>query len=139
MFACTEARGGASQILFGALGDLLKATTELTFADGRRYRFKASLVSLASPIPAALKRFRGRTSRGGRHIHLAFRFPRRADRSASPETIVSVRYVRSRRAFDHPGGPGAPANRVLADTAHCYPDERKVVVTSSELTWGQPA
>ena len=139
MFACTEARGGTSQILFGMLGDLLKATTELTFADGRRYRFKASLVSLASPIPAALKRFRGRTSRGGRHIHLAFRFPRRADRSASPETIVSVRYVRSRRAFDHPGGPGAPANRVLADTAHCYPDERKVVVTSSELTWGQPA
>ena len=139
MFACTEAPGGASQILFGSLGALLKATTELTFADGRRYRFKASLVSLASPVTtAALKRFRERAARGPRHLRLAFTFPRRADRSASPETIVSVRYVRSRRAFDHSGGPGAPANRVLADTAHCYPDERKVVITSSELTWGRP-
>jgi hypothetical protein len=140
MFACTEARGGASQILFGSLGDLLKATTELAFADGRRYRFKASLVPLSSPIrAAALKPFRGRAAGGARHIRLAFRFPRRADRSASPpETIVSVRYVRGRRASDRLGGPGTHANRVLADTAHCYPDERKVVVTSSELTWGRP-
>jgi hypothetical protein len=139
MFACVEARDGASPILFGSLGDLLNATTELTFTDGRRYRFKASLVPLASPIPAALKRFRGRTARGARHIRLAFRFPRRADRSASPETIVSVRYLRGRRAVDHFGGPGASPNRVLADTAHCYPDERRVVVTSSELTWGRRA
>ena len=99
MFACTEARSGASQILFGSLGDLLKATTQLTFADGRRYRFTASLVPLASPIPGALKRLRGQAVPGARHIRLAFRFPRRADRSASPETIVSVRYVRSRRAW----------------------------------------
>ena len=125
MFACTKAPGGASQIFFGSLGDLLKATTELTFVDGRRYRFKASLMPLASPITeAALQRFRGRTVRGPRHMRLVFTFPRRADRSASPETIVSIRYVL--------------ANRVLADTAHCYPDEGKVVVTSSELTWGRP-
>lgn len=139
MFACTEARGGASQILFGSLGDLLKATTELTFADGRRYRFKASLLPL--PLPsraAALKPFRGRAAYGARNIRLAFRFPRRADRSASPETIVSVRYVRSRRAARHPRRSSASANRVVANTAHCYPDERKVVVTSSELTWDGP-
>ncbi len=41
MFACTDAPGGANRILFGPLGDLLEATTELTFADGRRYRFNA--------------------------------------------------------------------------------------------------
>src|SRR3954469_8583697 len=43
MFACTDALGGANRILFGPIGDLLQATTELTFADGRRYKFSASL------------------------------------------------------------------------------------------------
>ena len=77
MFACTKAPGGASQVFFGSLGDLLKATTELTFVDGRRYRFKASLMPLASPITeAAVKRFRGRTARGPRHLRLVFTFPR---------------------------------------------------------------
>src|SRR4029077_2931340 len=34
MFACADAPGGANRILFGPIGDLLEATTELTFADG---------------------------------------------------------------------------------------------------------
>lgn len=120
MFACTEARGGTSRVLFGSLGELLKAATELTFTDGRRYRFRAGVMSLAS-TEAVRKRLAPSTTRGSRHLRLAFAFPRRADGSASPETIVSVRCL---------------GNRVLARTAHCYPDERKVVLTSSELIWG---
>ena len=116
IFACSDPRGGSNRILFGPLGDLLEATTELSFADGRRYRFNAALVTRAAP-----ERFRGPAARGGRRLRLAFRFPQRADRKARPETIVAVTRMRS---------------RVFADTAHCYPDEGKVVVTSSELRWG---
>jgi len=116
MFACTDAVGGANRILFGPLGDLLEATTELTFADGRRYRFNASLEA-----PAAAARLRARATRGRRSLRLTFKFPRRPDRRATPETIVLV--TSSRR-------------HVIAETAHCYPDEQKAVITSSELTWG---
>ena len=117
MFACTDALGGVNRILFGPLGDLLEATTELTFADGRRYRFAASLVA-----PAAVARLRARTTRGSQCLRLKFTFPRRTDRRATPETIVSVT---SRR------------QHVITETAHCYPDEDKAVITSSELTWGR--
>jgi hypothetical protein len=117
MFACTDALGGANRILFGPLGDLLEATTELTFADGRRYRFNASLAG-----PAAADRLRTRAARGRRCLRLAFSFPRRPDRQATPETIVAVTSGRQ---------------HVIAETAHCYPDEDKVVMTSSELTWGR--
>jgi Protein of unknown function DUF2617 len=117
MFACTDAPGGANRILFGPLGDLLEATTELTFADGRRYRFNASLAA-----PAAAARLRARATRGRRCLRLAFTFPRRPDRQAAPETIVAV-------TSGH--------QHVIAETAHCYPDENKIVMTSSELTWGR--
>jgi hypothetical protein len=117
MFACTEALGGANRILFGPLGDLLEATTELTFADGRRYRFNASLAA-----PAAATRLRTRTTPGRRSLRLAFTFPRRPDRRATPETIVTVTSGRQ---------------HVITETAHCYPDEEKTVITSSELTWGR--
>ena len=83
MFACTDALGGSNRILFGPLGDLLEATTELTFADGRRYRFNASLAA-----PTAAARLRARATRGRRSLRLTFRFPRRSDRRATPETIV---------------------------------------------------
>lgn len=116
MFACTDAPGGANRILFGPLGDLLEATTELTFADGRRYRFNASLVT-----PAAAVRLRARATRGRQSLRLSFTFPARADRRATPETIVAVNSSR---------------RHVVAETAHCYPDEDKAVLTSSELTWG---
>jgi hypothetical protein len=119
ILACTDARGGWNRILFGPLGDLLEATTELTFADGRRYCFKASLVT-----QAALERLRRRTARGPRRLRLAFRFPQRPDRTARPETIVAVTHVH---------------NHIFADTAHCYPDEDKVVITSSELTLARHA
>jgi hypothetical protein len=119
MFACTDALGGANRILFGPLGDLLEATTELTFADGRQYRFNASLVA-----PGAVERLRTRTSRGRQCLRLTFTFPQRADRRATPETIVAVTSGR---------------RRVIAETAHCYPDEDKAVMTSSELTWGPRA
>ena len=115
IFACTDARAGSNRILFGPLGDLLEATTELAFADGRRYRFNASLGTLA-----ALGRLRGRATPERRCLRLTYRFPERPDRKARPETIVVVRQL-----DDH----------VLADTAHCYPDEDKVVLTASELTW----
>src|SRR5215470_10846920 len=75
MFACSDALGGANRILFGPLGDLLEATTELTFADGRRYRFNATLAA-----PAAVARLRGRATRGRHSLRLAFTFPRRPDR-----------------------------------------------------------
>jgi len=117
MFACTDALGGANRILFGPLGDLLEATTELTFADGRRYRFNASLAA-----PTAAARLRARATRGRRSLRLTFRFPRRADRRATPETIVLVTSGRQ---------------HIVAETAHCYPDEQKAVITSSELTWGR--
>ena len=117
MFACTDALGGANRILFGPLGDLLEATTELTFADGRRYRFNASLSA-----PTAAARLRARATRGRRSLRLTFRFPRRPDRRATPETIVLVTSGRQ---------------HVIAETAHCYPDEQKAVITSSELTWGR--
>jgi hypothetical protein len=119
MFACTEAIGGANRILFGPLGDLLEATTELTFADGRRYRFNASVAA-----PAAVARLRAGAWRGGSCLRLRFTFPRRPDRRATPETIVAVTHGR---------------RRVVSETAHCYPDEGKVVITSSELTWSAPA
>jgi hypothetical protein len=115
MFACTDALGGTNRILFGPLGDLLEATTELTFADGRRYRFNASLAA-----PTAAARLRARATRGRRSLRLAFRFPRRSDRRATPETIVLVTSGRQ---------------HVIAETAHYYPDEQKAVITSSELTW----
>ena len=117
MFACTDALGGTNRILFGPIGDLLEATTELTFADGRRYRFNASLAA-----PAAAARLRTRSTRGRHALRLAFKFPKRRDRRATPETIVSIT-----------SGP----HRVLTETAHCYPDEEKTVITSSELTWGR--
>ncbi len=117
MFACTDALGGANRILFGPLGDLLEATTELVFVDGRRYRFNASLAA-----PAAAERLRARANGGRRCLRLAFTFPRRPDRLATPETIVVVTSERQ---------------RVIAETAHCYPHEEKTVVTSSELTWGR--
>jgi hypothetical protein len=117
MFACTDALGGANRILFGPLGDLLEATTELTFADGRRYKFNASLAA-----PAAAARLRARSTRGRRALRLAFQFPRRPDRRATPETIVSVT-----------SGP----QQVITETAHCYPDEEKTVITTSELTWSR--
>jgi hypothetical protein len=116
MFACTDALGGANRILFGPLGDLLETATELTFADGRRYRFNASLAA-----PSAAARLRARASRGRRSVRLTFKFPRRPDRRATPETIVLV--------------TGSPRH-VVAETAHCYPDEQKAVITTSELTWG---
>jgi len=119
MFACTEAIGGANRILFGPLGDLLEATTELTFADGRRYRFNASVAA-----PAAVARLRARVARRSSCLCLRFSFPRRPDRRAAPETIVAVTHGR---------------RRVVSETAHCYPDEGKVVITSSELTWNAPA
>jgi hypothetical protein len=115
MFACTDALGGANRILFGPIGDLLEATTELTFADGRRYRFNASLAA-----PTAAARLRARATR--RSLRLTFKFPRRSDRRATPETIVLVTSGRQ---------------HVVAETAHCYPDEQKAVITSSELTWGR--
>jgi hypothetical protein len=115
MFACTESVGGANRILFGPIGDLLEATTELTFADGRRYRFNASLAA-----PAAVARLRARATRGRQSLHLSFTFPRRPDRRAPPETIVALTHGRQ---------------HVVTETAHCYPDEDKVVITSSELTW----
>lgn len=116
MFACADAPGGANRILFGPIGDLLEATTELTFADGRRYRFNASLAG-----PAAVARLRTRATRGRQCLQLKFTFPRRPDRRATPETIVAVTSGRQ---------------HVVAETAHCYPDEDKAVLTSSELTWG---
>ena len=116
MFACTDALGGANRILFGPIGDLLEATTELTFADGRRYRFNASLAD-----PTAAARLRARATRRRRSLRLIFKFPRRPDRKATPETIVLVTSGRQ---------------RVITETAHCYPDEHKAVITSSELTWG---
>src|SRR5689334_18194683 len=117
MFAYTDALGGTNRILFGPIGDLLEATTELTFADGRRYRFNASLAA-----PTAAARLRARATRGRRSLRLAFKFPRRPDRRATPETIVLVTSGR---------------HHVVAETAHCYPDEHKAVITSSELTWGR--
>ena len=119
MFACTDALGGANRILFGSIGDLLEATTELTFADGRRYRFNASLAA-----PAVVARLRARTSRGRSCLQLRFTFPRRADRRATPETIVAVAHGR---------------RRIVTETAHCYPDEDTAVITTSELTWGRGA
>jgi len=116
MFACTDALGGTNRILFGPIGDLLEATTELTFADGRHYRFNASLAA-----PTAAARLRTRATRGRGALRLTFRFPRRPDRRATPETIVLVTSGR---------------HQVIAETAHCYPDEQKAVITSSELTWG---
>ena len=117
MFACTDALGGANRILFGPLGDLLEAMTELTFADGRRYRFNASLGAAA-----AATRLRTRSTRGRRSLRLTFKFPRRPERRATPETIVVVTSGRQ---------------HVIAETAHCYPDEGKTVITSSELSWGR--
>jgi len=117
VFACTEARGGPNRILFGPLGDLLNATTELTFADGRRYRFRASLER-----PSAVKRLRRRAN-GLHRLLLNFRFPPRTDRRARPETIVAVAHTR---------------RRVRAETAHFYPQEGHAVITSSELTWEAP-
>jgi hypothetical protein len=117
MFACTDAIGSANRILFGPLGDLLEATTELTFADGRRYRFNASLAT-----PAAVARLRSGAMRARRCLRLSFTFPQRPDRRATPETIVAVTH----------GG-----RRVVTETAHCYPDEDKVVITASELTWSR--
>jgi hypothetical protein len=117
MFACTDALGGANRILFGPIGDLLEATTELTFADGRRYRFSATLAG-----PPAAARLRARSTRGRTSLRLMFKFPRRSDRRATPETIVSVTSGRQ---------------HVVTETAHCYPDEEKTVITSSELTWGR--
>jgi uncharacterized protein DUF2617 len=117
MFACTGALAGANRILFGPLGDLLEATTELTFADGRRYRFNASLAA-----PADARRLRARAARGRRCLRLKFTFPRRSDGRATPETVVAVTYGR---------------RQVVAETAHCYPHEDKVVITSSELTWAR--
>jgi hypothetical protein len=117
MFACTDALGGANRILFGPLGDLLEATTELTFADGRRYRFNASLVA-----PVAVERLRARGTRRRQCLRLRFTFPRRPDRHATPETIVAVAHGR---------------RHVVTETAHCYPDEDKAVITTSELTWGR--
>ena len=119
MFACTDALGGANRILFGPIGDLLQATTELTFADGRRYKFNASLAGTT-----AAARLRARATRGRRSVRLTFRFPRRPDRRATPETIVLVTSSRE---------------HVIAETAHCYPDEQKAVITTSELTWGRRA
>src|SRR4029077_13634016 len=83
MFACADAPGGANRILFGPLGDLLEATTELTFADGRRYRFNATLAGAA-----AVERLHARATRGRQCLRLKFTFPRRPDRRATPETIV---------------------------------------------------
>jgi uncharacterized protein DUF2617 len=117
MFACTDALGGANRILFGPLGDLLEATTELTFADGRRYRFNASLA-----VPASVERLRRRATRGRRSLRMSFTFPRRPDRRATPETIVVVTSGRQ---------------HVITETAHCYPHESKAVITSSELPWGR--
>jgi hypothetical protein len=117
MFACTRALGGANRILFGPLGDLLEATTELTLADGRRYRFSASLVA-----PTAVERLRARATRRRQCLCLNFTFPRRPDRRAVPETIVAVAHGR---------------RHVVTETAHCYPDEDKAVITTSELTWGR--
>jgi hypothetical protein len=114
VFACTEARGAPSRLLFGALGDLLNATTELTFADGRRYRFKASLEA-----PSAVERVRRRKTGAGR-LRLDFRFPPQADRRARPETIVAIT-----RGSHH----------LFAETAHYYPQEGHSVITSSQLTW----
>ena len=119
MFACADALGGANRILFGPLGDLLEATTELTFADGRRYRFNASLAA-----PAAVARLRARATRGRECLRLTFAFPRGPDRKATPETIVAVTH-----------GP----LHVVTETAHCYPDEDRAVITSSELIWGRRA
>jgi hypothetical protein len=116
MFACTDALGGANRILFGPIGDLLEAATDLTFADGRRYRFNASLAA-----PSAAAQLRARATRGRQSVRLTFRFPRRPDRRATPETIVVLTTGRQ---------------HVIAETAHCYPDEQKAVITSSELTWG---
>jgi hypothetical protein len=116
MFACTDALGGANRILFGPLGDLLETATELTFADGRRYRFNASLAA-----PGAAARLRARASRGRRSVRLSFKFPRRPDRRATPETIVLVT---------------SSPRHVVAETAHLYPHEQKAVITTSELTWG---
>jgi len=117
MFACTDALGGANRILFGPLGDLLEATTELTFADGRRYRFSASLAA-----PTAVERLRARATRRRQCLRLNFTFPRRPDRRAMPETIVAVAHGR---------------RHVVTETAHCYPDEDRAVITTSELTWGR--
>lgn len=119
MFACTDAIGGTNRILFGPLGDLLEAATELTFADGRRYRFNASLAA-----PIAVARLRARPQRGRQCLRLAFTFPQRPDRRATPETIVAVTHGR---------------RRVVTETAHCYPDEDRAVITCSELTWGRRA
>jgi hypothetical protein len=119
MFACTDALGGANRILFGPLGDLLEATTELTFADGRKYRFNASLVA-----PAGVERLRARATGRRQCLRLRFTFPRRPDRHATPETIVAVAHGR---------------RHVVTQTAHCYPDEDKAVITTSELTWGRGA
>jgi hypothetical protein len=117
MFACTDALGGANRILFGPLGDLLEATTELTFADGRRYRFRASLAA-----PTAVERLRARATRRSQCLRLNFTFPARPDRRAMPETIVAVAHGR---------------RHVVTETAHCYPDEDRAVITTSELTWGR--
>ena len=119
MFACTHAPGGANRILFGPLGELLQATTDLTFADGRRYRFNASLLA-----PAAVERLRARATRTRQCLRLSFTFPRRPDRRAMPETIVAVAHGR---------------RHVVTETAHCYPDEDRAVITTSELTWGRGA
>src|SRR6476620_9977405 len=105
MFACTDALGGSNRILFGPLGDLLEATTELTFADGRRYRFNASLGA-----PTAAARLRARATRGRRSLRLTFRFPRRSDRRATPETIVLVTSGRQ---------------HVSAETEHGYQEDQQ--------------
>jgi hypothetical protein len=114
---------GASHVMsFATPGAVLTEMFACTNALGGANRILfGPLVNASLAAPAAVERLRARAERGRQCLRLNFTFPRRPDRRATPETIVAVTHGR---------------RHVVTETAHCYPEEDKAVITSSELTWG---
>lgn len=115
VFACTGERFGAKQLFFGPLPHLLDRETRVDLPDGLAYRFHTFFGE-----PVHVERLKASLANNQRAIGMAFTFPQRAPGEAPPETVVSVRHT---------------GTSVLAETAHGYRKEGRVVMTSSELTW----
>ena len=97
-----------------------ESAVELTVKDGARYRFEAQVVPLqeAAAELCRLRELIGFTALVPSEIGLKFEFPPPEGGSGAAETLVWA---------------AATARGVKARTAHCYPSEELVVLSSTQV------
>ena len=122
IFACTQFSTPQPYKFFGPLSLLREGGVNFSFDNGAHYVFSARITSDSGELNR-LETLADSTETGSLQVGLSFEFPSSVEIKSNllPKTVIWVGYDVEQR-------------QIVVKTAHSYPNEEKVVITSTTIS-----